>query len=98
MVRFYGLQALSVLDNAVNGGQKMNNQAEYSVPFKKNNITPHKASSASPHVRRGYLLHNELDFKARGSELFERYTADTELESQSAVSGLHHMRQQSPSR
>ena len=117
MVRFYGLQALSNLDNAVNGGQKMNNlykmnnQPEYSVPVKKNNITPpkppRKAPSASPpSVRRGYLSHDELDFKARRSELFERDTADTELES--AVSGafsytdknpgLHHLRQQSPSR
>ena len=53
-----------------------------------------------------YLSHDELDFKARRSELFERDTEGTELES--AVSGafsytdknpgLHHLRQQSPSR
>ena len=52
-----------------------------------------------------YLSHDELDFKARRSELFERDTEGTELES--AVSGafsytdknpgLHHLRQQSPS-
>ena len=79
--RFYGLQALSHLDNAVNGGTKLNNlyrnqQSEYSVPVKKNNITPpkppSKAPSASPpSVRRGYLSHDELDFKARRSEMFE---------------------------
>ena len=50
-----------------------------------------------------YLSHDELDFKARRSELFERDTEGTELES--AVSGafsytdknpgLHHLRQQS---
>ena len=51
----------------------------------------------------GYLSHHELNFKARRSELFERDTEGTELES--AVSGafsytdknpgLHHLRQQS---
>ena len=51
----------------------------------------------------GYLSHDELNFKARRSELFERDTEGTELES--AVSGafsytdknpgLHHLRQQS---
>ena len=82
--RYYGLQALSNLDNKVNG-DKLNNlnyrnqqaQHEYSVPVKKNNITPpkppRKAPSASPpSIRRGYMSHDELDFKnGRRSELFD---------------------------
>lgn len=82
--RYYGLQALSNLDSKVNGDNKLNNhnyrnqQAanEYSVPVKKNNITPpkppRKAPSASPpSIRRGYMSHDELDFKNRRSELFD---------------------------
>ena len=59
--------------------------------------------SSPPSVWHGYLSHDELNFKARRSELFERDTEGTELES--AVSGafsytdkhpgLHHLRQQS---
>ena len=96
--RFYGLQALSNLDNAVNGN-KLNNlyrnqqQSDYSVPVKKNNITPpkppRKAPSASPpSIRRGYLSHDELDFKSRRSEMFE--TLDKEMESDGRVGGGPH--------
>lgn len=80
--RYYGLQALSNLDNKVNGDNKLNNinyrnqTNEYSVPVKKNNITPpkppRKAPSASPpSIRRGYMSHDELDLKNRKSELFD---------------------------
>ena len=79
--RFYGLQALSHLDNAVNG-TKLNNlyrnqqQSEYSVPVKKNNISPPKPprkapSTSPPSVRRGYLSHDELEFKSRRSEMYD---------------------------
>jgi len=79
--RFYGLQALSNLDNAVNG--KLNNlyrdssgSTDYSPPPKKNNYTPpkppRKAPSASPpSIRRGYTSHDDLDFKCRNSEMYE---------------------------
>ena len=78
--RFYGLQALSNLDNAVNGN-KLNNlyrsqDYSHSAPAKKNNISPpkppRKAPSASPpSIRRGYMSHDELDFKSRRSEVFD---------------------------
>ena len=106
--RYYGLQALSNLDNAVNGS-KLNNlnyrnqQAsnEYSVPVKKNNITPpkppRKAPSASPpSIRRGYMSHDELDFKNRRSELFD--PTDSGMETGGPYSyternpGLNHLR------
>eukprot|EP00091_Calanus_sinicus_P025668 TRINITY_DN9929_c0_g1_i7.p1 TRINITY_DN9929_c0_g1~~TRINITY_DN9929_c0_g1_i7.p1 ORF type:complete len:123 (+),score=17.55 TRINITY_DN9929_c0_g1_i7:827-1195(+) len=79
--RFYGLQALSNLDNAVNG--KLNNlyrdssgSTDYSPPPKKNNYTPpkppRKAPSASPpSIRRGYTSHDDLDFRSRKSEMYE---------------------------
>eukprot|EP00092_Neocalanus_flemingeri_P058211 GFUD01069325.1.p1 GENE.GFUD01069325.1~~GFUD01069325.1.p1 ORF type:complete len:724 (+),score=131.00 GFUD01069325.1:628-2799(+) len=79
--RFYGLQALSNLDNAVNG--KLNNlyrdssgSTDYSPPPKKNNYTPpkppRKAPSASPpSIRRGYTSHDDLDYKSRKSEMYE---------------------------
>jgi len=79
--RFYGLQALSNLDNAVNG--KLNNlyrdssgSTDYSPPPKKNNYTPpkppRKAPSASPpSIRRGYTSHDDLDFVSRKSEMYE---------------------------
>ena len=110
--RFYGLQALSNLDNAVNGS-KLNNLyrnqtssvGDYSVPMKKNNITPpkppRKAPSASPpSVRRGYLSHDELDFKARRSELFDERDMDASgpYSYTDKNPGLNHLRGSSPSR
>ena len=80
--RFYGLQALSNLDNAVNG--KLNNlyrdssgSTEYSPPAKKNNFTPpkppRKAPSASPpSIRKGYASHDDLEYRSRKSEMYER--------------------------
>ena len=79
--RFYGLQALSNLDNAVNGN-KLNNlyrsqdYSHHSNTVKKNNISPpkppRKAPSVSPpSIRRGYMSHDELDFKSRRSEVFD---------------------------
>ena len=79
--RFYGLQALSNLDNAVNGN-KLNNlyrsqDYSHSSPAKKNNISPpkppRKAPSASPpSIRRGYMSHDELEFKSRRSEVYDQ--------------------------
>ena len=111
--RFYGLQALSNLDNAVNGN-KLNNlyrnqpstHPEYSVPMKKNNITPpkppRKAPSASPpSVRRGYLSHDELEFKSRKSEIYDE-RSDMDHHGPYSYTdknpGLNHLRSSSPSR
>lgn len=70
--RLYGLQALSNLDNAVNGG-KMNNLknerssfTDYSLPSKRNNVTPpkppRKAPSASPpSLRKSYASQESVD-------------------------------------
>jgi len=70
--RFYGLQALSNLDNAVNGS-KMNNLknerssfTDYSLPSKRNNVTPpkppRKAPSASPpSLRKSYASQESVD-------------------------------------
>jgi len=70
--RFYGLQALSNLDNAVNGS-KMNNLrnerssfTDYSLPSKRNNVTPpkppRKAPSASPpSLRKSYASQESIE-------------------------------------
>jgi len=108
--RLYGLQALSNLDNAVNG--KVNNlyrdnsgSIDYSPPAKKNNLTPpkppRKAPSASPpSIRKGYASHDELDYRSKSrSEMYERGDPETggAFSFAGANPSLNHLRQ-SPSR
>lgn len=83
--RFYGLQALSNLDNAVNGkinnftiNQDSSGSTDYSPPPKKNNYTPPKPprkapSSSPPNIRRGYVSYDELDQPSRNGDIrYER--------------------------
>jgi len=106
--RFYGLQALSNLDNAVNG--KVNNlyrdssgSIDYSPPPKKNNLTPpkppRKAPSASPpSLRKGYASHDELDFRSKSRN--EMYESNQKKDFSSYAGGnpsLNHLRE-SPTR
>ena len=108
--RLYGLQALSNLDNAVNG--KVNNlyrdssgSIDYSPPAKKNNLTPpkppRKAPSASPpSIRKGYASHDELDYRSKSrSEMYEKGDPETggAFSFAGANPSLNHLRQ-SPSR
>jgi len=76
--RFYGLQALSNLDNAVNGKVSNLQRESYSPPpQKKNNFQPpkppRKAPSASPpNIRKGYTSTGDLDIRhKKGGEMFE---------------------------
>ena len=112
--RLYGLQALSNLDQAVNG--KVNNLyrdssgADYSPLPKKNNLTPpkppRKAPSASPpSIRKGYVSHDELDYRSKSrSEMYEKQDLETggAFSYAGANPSLNHLRQspsrQSPSR
>ena len=109
--RLYGLQALSNLDQAVNG--KVNNlyrdssgSIDYSPPPKKNNLPtppkpPRKAPSASPpSIRKGYASHDELDYRSKSrNEMYSQ--EDSEAGGAYSYAGanpaLNHLRQ-SPSR
>jgi len=109
--RLYGLQALSKLDNALNG--KVSNLyrdssgSSYSPPPKKNNFTPpkppRKAPSASPPAtRKGYASLDELEFGSRRSNIYEeeredpRYNMDYTNSYTSTNPALNHLRGFSP--
>jgi hypothetical protein len=107
--RLYGLQALSKLDNAVNG--KISNlykdssgSTDYSPPPKKNNYTPpkppRKATSTSPppNYRKGYSSLDELEIgsKPHSPEKMD-YSPPYPVSYTSANPNLQHLRS-SPSR
>lgn len=111
--RFYGLQALSNLDNAVNG--KVNNlyrdssgSIDYSPPPKKNNLTPpkppRKAPSASPpSIRKGYASHDELELRTKSRNEMYEHNQKRDWENEGGFSyananpSLNHLRE-SPTR
>ena len=105
--RLYGLQALSKLDNALNG--KVNNlyrdrsvPADYSPSPKKNNFTPPKPprkapSSSPPNIRKGYNSLDELEFVDRRSSMYEsdipKYNMDLYPNSYTGTNpNLNHLR------
>lgn len=105
--RFYGLQALSNLDNAVNGA-KLNNlqqersgSVEYSHPSKRNNFTPPKPprkapSSSPPSLRKSYTSHENLDLRDDMRKQYQNQMEDIDPNGRISYTGtnpsLYHLR------